>query len=73
MKLIQTLEEIDQKLEETASDIRLISKSIMRYCNQSNVSFNLKNYKKELSSLENKSGIYIFYIVKKPKDRKSVV
>ncbi len=50
MKLIQTLEEIDQKLEETASDIRLISKSIMRYCNQSNVSFNLKNYKKELSS-----------------------
>ncbi|MFA7445479.1 MAG: hypothetical protein WCY89_05990 [Flavobacteriaceae bacterium] len=66
MQLIQTLGEIDQKLEETASDIRLVSKSIMRYCNQSNVSFNLKNYKKELSSLENKSGIYIFYIVKKP-------
>jgi len=63
MKLIQTLEEIDQKLEETASDIRLISKSIMRYCNQSNVSFNLKNYRKKLSSLEHKSGIYILMVI----------
>lgn len=62
MKFIQTLEEIEQKLEETASDIRLISKSIMRYCNQSNVYFNLKNYKEKLSSLEHKSGVYIFYI-----------
>lgn len=57
-----TLEEIDLKLEQTTSDIRLISKNIMRYCNQSNVYFNLNNYKEKLRDLKHKSGIYIFYI-----------
>src|SRR5690554_4679656 len=67
MKFIQTLEEIDLRLEQTASDIRLISKSIMRYCDQSNVYFNLNNYKEKLRDLKHKSGVYIFYI-KQEKD-----
>lgn len=65
MKIIQTLEEIDLKLEQTASDIRLISKSIMRYCDQNNVYFNLDDYKEKLRNLKHKSGIYIFYIKQK--------
>lgn len=62
MKRIENFEEIEQKLEQVTSDLQLIGKSIMNFCNQSNVYFNLKNYKEKLSSLEHKSGIYIFYI-----------